>query len=152
MKQLSIVAAALIFLFACKKDSNVPKDADFVFTQYACFCAGNCVSGYKIAENKLYKGAGERCEIENLNYDSQALDAAKLALAEALRDAIPQMMLDAKQERYGCPDCADQGGYYVKLQTNDGARNWYLDTRKDALPDEVRGFVEKLEQTFDALQ
>lgn len=38
---------------------------------------------------------------------------------------IPEELINGSNKTYGCPDCADQGGYYFEINTTDGKKKRY---------------------------
>jgi len=45
-----------------------------------------------------------------------------------LLDLLPEAIMNAEKQVYGCPDCADQGGYYLEFMVNGEVKRVILDT------------------------
>jgi hypothetical protein len=155
LRSFLLLTTLLLTFSACdKKECGCvppPEIGDFIFTKYYCMCQGDCINGFKIAGDQLYRGRGKFCSPENLKFEDKALSNDKLLLADHLRGMIPADMLAHLDKTYGCPDCGDWGGYYVSLMVEGKQHVWRLDTQKDALSSEIRAFVEELEKTLSAL-
>ena len=155
MKIIACSLLAFLVFFSCKKaeEKHLSLDADFSFARYACFCAGNsCMTAYQIKDNHLYGGAGPLCRPDSLLLDAIPLGAGKLALAEALRDALPSEMLTSSADHYGCPGCDDGASYYIRAVDAGAVRQWRIEPGNDNLPAAVKDFSQKIQQTLDALE
>ncbi len=155
MKKTLFFTLFCLILNACKDDSSNNAAAvgdEFIFTKYYCYCSGNCISGYKLTSEGLFKGAGAHCDPATLAFSTSSLPDDKVGLGQILLYEIPGQMLDSAKETYGCPDCGDWGGYYIQMTTGDVTRSWRLDTHKDSLPGDIKAYVETLGQIMADLQ
>lgn len=126
----------------------------FVFGQYYGFCMGEqCTNLYLIKDEKLFADDMERLmHPDDLVFGSVALSDEKYQLAKTLLEAFPSKLLDEESETIGCPDCADQGGYFIELTTNNGEKQrWYLDNFKNSLPDYLVAYTKKIDEVLEEL-
>lgn len=140
-------------LFSCKKDPVTPDSVDyFTFGVNYCFCIDQCATLYKYADAKLIKGVGNSCEPADYTFNGTALPADDLALAETLLNALPDSLFSSSETIFGCPDCADQGGYYVEIKKDGEVKSWRIDTRADDLPEWLKPYQQKIKDTIESLQ
>jgi hypothetical protein len=146
-------SAALLFLSCQGKGpgESAAGPEEFVFGKFACFCAGQCMTAYRLADGQLVRGTS-KCSPEELTYESSPLPAAGLTLAEELYKALPAELLSACNQTFGCPDCADQGGYYLSVKKNGSVCFWRLDKPDFNLPPEFHPLAAKIEQTMAGLE
>ena len=131
MKKLcTLLVALLVLLLSCNKegfDGNLNSNEYLIFGKFYSECVGNCVNLYKIEDQKLYRDDLNWGLPDEIPFQSKALDSAKFEIAKILIEAFPTALLKSNKRRYGCPDCADQGGFYIELKEN-GERNiWLID-------------------------
>ena len=67
-------------------------------------------------------------------------DQSLLSEAETVADAFPIRFLEFETE-IGCPDCADQGGYFFEISTETFQRNWRVDKARSAVPEFLNGYL-----------
>jgi len=129
-------------------------DDSFVFGKYFGFCMGEqCTNLYKIQDGRVFADAMERLmHPDDLVFQSEPLSNEKYQLAKAILDAFPEELLAETAETIGCPDCADQGGYFIELKTNYETRRWYLDNFKDNLPPYLKTYAKQIDEALAELQ
>lgn len=146
----TFVFLALLAVLGCKKESATSPDY-FVFGYAYGFCAGNCVTVFKLEGDNLfadddasYQTLGENQEIP---FQAGSLSAEKVNLAKALRAQIPTGLYNEPDGNVGCPDCRDQGLYYIKIKTGNTVREWRIDPDSQeygAFGDTIRTTVDQL--------
>ncbi len=111
-------------------DNGPGKIESLVFGSYAGFCLGDCEDIFKIDSNTLERGDMTNIFSEgavfksSFTYRNDQFEQYKFLLQE-----IPEELIIGKDKIYGCPDCADQGGFYFLIQTRDGDKKRYnIDT------------------------
>ncbi len=129
-------------------------DNSFVFGKYFGFCVGaQCTNLYKIQDGRVFSDAMERLmDPDDLVFKAEPLSNEKYQIAKAVLDAFPEELLAETAETIGCPDCADQGGYFIELKTNGETRRWYLDNFKDKLPAYLKTYTAQMDETLAQLQ
>lgn len=129
-------------------------DDSFVFGKYFGFCMGEqCTNLYKIQDNQVFADNMERLmHPDDLVFKSEPLSNEKYQVAKAVLDAFPEGLLAETAETIGCPDCADQGGYFIELKTNGETRRWYLDNFKDKLPAYLKTYTAQIDEALAQLQ
>ncbi|MGJ7030296.1 hypothetical protein [Niabella hirudinis] len=97
----------------------------FEFGTFYSMCVGNeCYTTYSIRGSKLYKttsgpGVKHATTVELGNKQYQA--------ALELKTRFPDTLLADPNKNYGCPDCADGGGTFVRIIKNGDTLHWNYD-------------------------
>lgn len=143
MKKLPIIfVLALAFsLSACEQlrlksasentDRVAFESADaLVFGMARGFCVGKCFHVYKVDGTTLNEDTGVQRLEDYLTYEfnsTERLSDTKFEEAKGLIDLIPAELLSADNQKYGCPDCHDQGGIYIEIIEGDENRRFVID-------------------------
>ncbi|GAB5527347.1 MAG: hypothetical protein Roseis2KO_52190 [Roseivirga sp.] len=146
----------MLSLYACD-DLEVPnKDADYViFGRYAGFCQGDCFSVFRVNSTSLVEDeTSEYFTGDNYQFvPGRTLSDTHYGLAQVLLTKIPAELLVTSKTTFGCPDCADQGGFYLSFSIGDVVKNIRLDTRQtDDQSEEVLLFKQQLSDVIQAIQ
>ncbi len=145
-------ALACVLVFSCKKDPVTPNSIDyFIFGVGYCECVGMCGEFYKYTTDALVKGDGGACVPEGHTYNGSALSDDDFAVAEALLISLPDDLYYAETTTFGCPDCHDQGAYYVEIKKEGVVKSWVLDPDADAIPAFLVPFRQRLKDALDTL-
>jgi hypothetical protein len=152
-KSLLLCFMTITFLSCdCDKDNAFPELYEhFIFGSYACECVGQCAWLYQISNEELVMGEGAFCEPDNYTYHGASLSQDKFAIARRLIDEFPGELLENNEDRFGCPDCHDQGGYYIELSTIGSTRKWSIDTDVDDLPEFLLDYQKTIHDVLIAL-
>lgn len=119
-----------------------------IFGHYYGFCQGeDCVVTYKLTSNKLYEdtkdpygGSGP------FNFVLQPGD--QFDIAKHLRNKLPARLLQEKDQTFGCPDCADQGGLFIQVSIRGSVQTWRLDQNERNVPGYLHDFMESVNDTI----
>lgn len=158
MKTTSIICLGFaLFLSNCnvKKTSGLDSTGtvSFIFGRYHGFCMSDCTTLYKIDNQQLFADQVEKLqEPAQLIFSGKPMSNKDFSTAQALLAAFPKQLLDEKEETIGCPDCADQGGYYLEYSTGSAAHSWRLDTNTGALPEYLAAYAQLIEETLTKLE
>lgn len=145
MKKLSVLSILCLMLgmFSCSQQENDDLstaaftnlgDVDhFVFGTYYGHCRGNCATAFKLQAGGLFADKVDLGYLEpSSTFETSSLSKAKIDLATKLLEAFPRSLYQEEGDTFGCPDCADQGGFYVEVQVGKSApRVWRIDTNDD---------------------
>lgn len=134
MKKLSLLLLLLLVL-GCKKDTTAPVDLDkldyFIFGRASGFCVGSsCVMLYKLENQQLFPDADmtyTQFSTGDIAFGTTSLPTDKVLLAQALLAEFPSSLLNEPNGTLGCPDCTDQGVYYIKMKSGKTVREWHID-------------------------
>ena len=129
--RLTATVFALLLLMSCATSDDA-QDEFLIFGSFHGFCVGNCTAIYKIENGELYEDNIDRAILDELSFKAAPLPRAQYNIAKDLLLNIPDELLMTNEETIGCPDCYDQGGYYVSLKSGDGFRSYRIDTHLDA--------------------
>lgn len=150
--QLVILLLILAIASGCEKGREPEFDGNLVFGVAYGFCAGDCAHFFKLENGALYKDVSDRYTGDDLAFDPAPLPAAKYDLAEPLKLQFPDYLKNNPNETIGCPDCADQGGYHLFLETSAEKQYWHIDTNSDNVPDEIRPYMSQLQSVLEQLR
>ena len=123
-----------------------PMEPTIVFGKFCGHCRGNCVNLYRVGENTYDVRADRTNDLltksENELVFTTNLDQTQCVIAQEIRNILPTELLAQKGQTYGCPDCADQCGYFVQIinQGTGMTQSFRIDTNKAALPDFLKEF------------
>lgn len=168
MKNTIWLFAFMILFAECKKGDSVeqpvyfcgttmlPLDSSgyFAFGKYFGMCGGpNCATFYKIKAGEVYP--------DSLVHFAQQLvfSATPLSSPNALGNAsmvlyiLPQEMTDHPDTTFGCPDCHDQGGYYIEYQASSTApvKYWHIDPDTAYLSNAMRAYMSRVDTALARL-
>jgi hypothetical protein len=144
----TLLFLALLLAFGCTRESE--SDDYFIFGTAYGMCTGDCVTLFRLEGQNLYPDDNALYPLlsaEDIPFQTGSLPADKVALAEALKAQIPAKLLEEPDGNVGCPDCHDQGLYYVKTKTGDMVREWRIDRDVEqyaAFCDSIRTTMEQL--------
>jgi hypothetical protein len=87
-----------------------------------------------------------------MDFKDDKLSKDKYKLAKKLQDEIPNFLKERSSATYGCPDCADQGGYHIEIGDNKSVKTFHIDTDVSKQPTEIREFVASLKSVLEELE
>ena len=124
-----------------------------IFGRYAGFCWGEtCVETYKLTNITLYEDTIDYYPYFNATYEFIELTPDKFEVAKDLVNFFPHQLINLKDSTFGCPDCADQGGFVLQYETNADLQTWFIDRRKShEVPDYLHGFMDKIDEKIDLI-
>jgi hypothetical protein len=143
-----LFCATLLSLTTCKKTSL--RGDYFIFGSGYSECSGNCVNYYLLKKGSLYAD-DMNWHMKKLKFRNDALPSDKVNLAEQLKEQIPSLLKSSTEDRFGCPNCLDQGGYYIELRENGETKKFFIDTDTTEIPKELRSFVVNIKSTMRQL-
>lgn len=155
MKNAMLMAIILISsLSNCsseEEDDLTGTSEYLVFGVYHNFCIGDCWHLYKIENGELYADNFDHIKDGEIKFQSVPLD--KSLYSEALTLVpIPADVTASETETYGCPDCADQGGYYLEFIQEGTKRIVYFDTRyMDFENKEIVAYLDQMKAVLEIL-
>lgn len=157
MKKLILFLGLAIMLTNCTQEhtecSCLPEPEVLIFGTAYGECLGNCAVLYKIEGSKLYEDdVTYLTSSADIKFKTTPLASEKYLMAKVLLAEFPFQILDEDKERFGCPDCADQGTFYLEYRLGDTARHWYIDTNDDAIPAYLVAYTDRIAEIMQALQ
>ena len=156
MKILGPVYTVIItigILISCSEKEHLKplQPVSLIFGTYYGLCADNCTTLYKIEDSKLFLDEADRVIPKEIPFQDFTLSDEKFKLAKEVMDAFPGELFQESESQIGCPDCADQGGYYVEWKENGERKIWHIDTNENALPQYLKPFVQKISEVIEEL-
>lgn len=147
---LLFFATLFVILFnSCKKDPKINPDY-FAFGDAHGHCFADCARFFKISNNAIFPDDMNHFQ-GNLKFQTKPLDKSKYEMAKVLKEKFPDFLKNNVNKTFGCPDCADQGGYHIEIRQNNVIRFWHIDSNINEQPAEIRGYVQELESVINSL-
>jgi hypothetical protein len=156
--------ACLFALLACEEDSAVQtephgpenqalKDTILIIGTYygMCFPPESCVHVYQIAGGKVYADTTYHYPYDGNGYKFKVLLDTAYPKVKQLKAAFPLRILTDTTTEFGCPDCRDQGGYYVALNADGYQQEWLIDKDLDAVSPYLHPFLQKVDSAVQEL-
>lgn len=79
------------------------------------FCLSNCADFFVIKNGNIYPDDFDYFVDSATKFKSEALPIQKYNLAKKLTDDFPVYFIKNPNKTFGCPDCADQGGFHIEI-------------------------------------
>lgn len=150
---IGLLALSLTFL-TCEKEGEKPTlgvPEYLIFGRYALECESGCTEMYKLENGELYADDLDWGLPEATSFQNTSLSTDQYTVAVVLQNEFPSDLLASEKRKYGCPDCYDQGGYYLSVRRNGTVDTWLLDTDNDEQSDEIIQFKARIDEVLDAL-
>ncbi len=145
----------LVFTFCLIGCSKEKEQSDYIiFGKFYGMCGGDCFEVYKLKEGKLYEDTLVNYYMESFQFkSSQKRSIIEYQIAFDNLMEIPDELLQANSQDFGCPDCYDQGGYYLSFRKQGNTLNFIIDpaNTEDQSP-EIIMYKEKMGVVLDAIQ
>lgn len=149
MRNLFIILSLILLSTSCKKDISFSENDYLVFGFFYGFCNGDdCVRLFVLEENKLYEDPND---FNGTKLGFIPLSNEKFLQVKDLVDYIPNQLFQKENETFGCPDCADQGGIYVKYLIDGKKGEYRIDSNKNAIPIYLHEFVDEINEKLEIL-
>lgn len=151
-----LLLAALTLLSAnCQQEKNQPNplgdDSEFIFGVAYGFCAGNCVHLYKIIDGKIYPDLMDQGNPAEATFSDTPLGEAEYALALPVKEQFPEALFE-EEAFIGCPNCVDQGAYFLQVQKGDETFQWHIDPIERNLPAYLQPYAKMIGEVVAALR
>ncbi|MBK7880264.1 MAG: hypothetical protein JNK69_09680 [Saprospiraceae bacterium] len=129
-----------------------PEEQLFIFGRYFGECVGDCGTFYKLTVQSLLPDKEAYYNNQKINFSNQPLSEIKENLVRNLFKEFPKSLYNIKEHIIGCPDCADQGGYYLEVMENGVKHYWNIDRWAPELDEELKSYLDKIDQTLIELK
>jgi hypothetical protein len=148
MKKL-VILLLISSLAGCKRPSVSSKDY-VIFGHSFSECGGDCAQLFMLHDGKLFRDDMKNTDSPK-KFSNQPLGAPAFELALPVKTTLPEFLINSKEERFGCPDCHDQGAIYLEVKEGRKTRKWLLDPDLQSLPPELREYVTTVEDIMKQL-
>ncbi len=151
-----ICFVALSLLSAeCQKDNIQPNlfgdNPVFIFGTSYGHCMGNCVNLYKIVDGKIYPDLLDRGNPADATFSEMPLSDVDYQLALPVMAQFPEALWEAKSP-IGCPDCADQGAYFIQVEKEGEVFQWLIDRDEEKLPEYLKPYTKLMGKVVNDLR
>lgn len=136
---------------SCTKESLENIDY-FAFGSAHGFCLNNCADFFIVKDGNIYPDDFDYYTGSALNFKSEALTIEKYNLAKKLIDDFPAYLIKNPDKTFGCPDCADQGGFHIEINQGGEIKKWHFDTNISNLPVPIRDYVQEVFSVIEKLK
>ena len=130
-----------------------------IFGKYCGHCLGNCTDMFRYDRradsNTLLADTTDSYLRKGTFQFDWFLTQGQHPIANALVESIPAQLNSVSDTltRYGCPDCADQCGFYLEtIDASQRSRKFQFDTDTAQVPQELRSFVVQLGNAVNRLK
>ena len=157
-----IVSLFLLVTGGCEKEEPVEEKEDFpeylIFGHFSGECEGaQCVEIYKIQNDSLFV-AEDIYPTSLILYEGGPYEAEFVAIENSRAHSIAEIKEKFPDELWrepagdmGCPDCVDQGGYFVEISTKSFQRNWRIDKDRKNVPAYLYPFLDEIDEKLEIL-
>lgn len=151
MNQIALYLLVVSSLsLSCKKNSNSNEEYLAFGVSYG-ECINDCASFYLISNGKLYVDSMLSRNFEDkLLFKSTPLPEEKYLIAKELENNFPAYLNNNPEKKFGCPDCFDQGAFFIKRSKLGIIRTWSIDPADH--PDEIKPYVQQLQSILGQLK
>ena len=148
MKKLILAFSCVLLLMSCGDDKS---EREFIiFGHIYGFCFGEqCIEIFKLTDDALYEDRKD--EYQASEFDFERLDDSTFDEVKDLKAFFPEELLDDDRTVIGCPDCYDQGGYYIEVEENGIKRSWFIDTNKADVPEYLHDFLDRISDKIELI-
>jgi hypothetical protein len=151
MKKLALIILVLVMFTTCRKAEL--KGKYFAFGSSYNMAIGDGLTFFLIKNGNLYSDNMDRSNYkEEWTFNNDKLSKDKYKLAKQLLDKLPDYFKDNGSDTFGCPDCADQGAYHIKIGEHNSIKTFHIDTKVSTQPAEIREFIVSLSSTLKQLK
>jgi len=143
---------SIVIFCSCNKDDEIELNRTniLIFGHFYGECIGEgCVETFKLTDKKLFEDSNDNYFATDFNFVE--LENEKFEQVKDLMDYLPIQLLSAKENIFGCPDCADQGGLFIQYTDNGNVKSWRIDQSKNAVPDYLHEFMDKVNEKINLI-
>jgi len=138
----------ILTVSSCKKEAD--QDHYFVFGFFAGECNTNCSMIFKIENNKIYLDQENYFPYDReIKFSNVQMSNEKYNIAIELEKKFPEFLLKNSKSTYGCPDCVDQGAFYLQINNGNQNRKWFVDPFE--IPHEINDYFDLLKKSLPEL-
>ena len=155
---LILILLTTLFLFnSCDKDDDCQvvseENIELIFGTDYGFCVENCTQLFLLKNDSLYADDIDKGVPAEIPFLATPMPAEKYEIAKILiaNDVFPAALLNETNDRIGCPDCADQGGYYIEWRSTTERKKYFIDTNEEALSEYLKPYVQKVREVMEKL-
>ncbi len=151
----SLMAGLLVTWSSCNKEED-QADLDFlVFGSIHGFCIGEqCVEIFRLDNGKLMEDTLDIYPSGEQFYSGDFIELSEdqYQSVKGLLTTFPVQLLEEDKVRFGCADCADQGGYYIEAKMGNLHQFWLMDKDKSQLPGYLHEFIDLVDEKIELLK
>jgi hypothetical protein len=154
-KKTSLIIAGVLLMSnsSCQKEGfSLKGETDYIiFGSSYGMCVGDCAVTYLLKSDGLYRSK-DYLKTGNVSSFTEKLSDEKFQQLKNIPSSIPSELINytKDEETFGCPDCADQGGYYLELiREGKKHKTFRIDTNTDQLQDYVKKAAEEIRKAIE---
>jgi len=74
------------------------------------------------------------------------LENSKFEQVKDVIDYFQNQLLNGREPKLNCPDCADGGGIFIQYANNGTIKSWRIDPTLNNVPEYLHEFIEKVNE------
>ncbi|HCM77301.1 MAG TPA: hypothetical protein DIS90_13025 [Cytophagales bacterium] len=150
--RIIILLAVVLALDGCEKNHEPQQQAALIFGMAHGFCAGDCAHFFQLKDGQLFRDVVERYTGSEPAFEVTPMSKDQYEIAKQLIQDFPDYLTNNPNTTFGCPDCADQGGYHLYYKSETAVSYWHIDTSLENVPAEIRDYMSKVRTVVDQLK
>jgi len=131
MQRISLILLICLLALSSCENEDFPTGSDtLLFGSFAGHCLGNCFTAFELDNSAVQSDDAEG----HFTFDQYEFQASRTLSKEAFTEAraisssLPSELINTEKKSYGCPDCADQGGFFVIFTIDNEQQMIIIDT------------------------
>ncbi len=148
-----MASIVLMSYSSCQKEGfSLKGETDYIiFGSSYGMCVGDCSITYLLKSDGLYKSK-DYLKTGNQNSFTEKLSNEKFEGLKSISSSLPSELINnpKDEETFGCPDCADQGGYYLEIiRKGQKPKIFRIDTNTDQLPEYIKQVALEIKKAIE---
>jgi hypothetical protein len=142
----------ILTIFLLSSCSNIKRvNIEYIiYGTYAGECEGHCATMFKLEDTKLLVDTTDSFfdnHGKSITFRSDTLSRKEFIKAQAVKQQLPELLLQSSSKEFGSPDNHDQGGIFIELKSGLTTKRFYIDTDLDKIPRELREYAKLIMET-----
>ena len=139
-----------LYEYRLQKNELISDNEYLIIGKYYGECLGSeCVNIYKLTADSIYLAKDYPNGAVPFQGSFDYFCRPPQSRFSALIDAIPTELLTTASQTIGCPDCVDQGGFYVEYGKDNVLVGWKIDNDRGAVPEYLHEYLDLLDQFME---
>ncbi|XOV91778.1 MAG: hypothetical protein ACFHWX_16390 [Bacteroidota bacterium] len=155
IQKIFIIVLVTFMFSSCEENNPNPKSNYLIFGRFAGFCTGeNCIRIFKLDSSQVSEDTLDKYPSRTDFYEGAfvKLNQSKFEIASTLFKNFPEEIFNEMDTVFGCPDCADQGGYYLEVKQGELHKFWILDSNTGSIPEYLHIFIDELQGVLEQIE
>ena len=148
MKKICFILLCLTGVIAACEKKSLDNNDYLIFGYFFGECLGeHCVDIFKLTNENLFEDTKDQYPgVDENNFNFVKLDDATFQEVTDLIDYFPDELMNEGESTFGCPDCIDQGGIFIKCKQGDNTKAFRIDNANSQIPEYLHPFMDKVKE------